>query len=127
MKKLLIIILLFIPCWALAQEEVNTDKPILFPKLFGQNKSISIGIIGGSMETFDYGVIGVNTTIYGFYVDFMGWPRKSVKDINSSDWEELSVWASHVGYQIPFHKYKDGSIRLIPVIGYYAKKRGRCI
>lgn len=126
MKKLLIMALLAVPCWAFAQE-VSADKPILFPKLFGLNKSISVGIIGGGMETFDYGVIGVNTTIYGFYVDFMGWPRKSAKDVNSSDWEELSVWSSHVGYQIPFHQYKDGSIRLIPMIGYYAKKEGAAL
>ena len=121
MKKLLLIALLTIPCMAFAQEE---DKPKLFPKLFGLNKSISVGLIGGGMETFDYGVMGLSTTIYGFYADFMGWPRNSYKDVKSTDWEELTVWSSHAGYQIPLHQYKDGSIRIIPMVGYYAKTEG---
>lgn len=124
MKKILIIALLAIPCIVFAQETASADNPKFFPKLFNLNKSISVGLIGGGMETFDYGAIGLNTTIYGFYVDFMGWPRKSTKDIKTTAWEELSVWSSHVGYQIPFHEYKGGSIRLIPMIGYYAKREG---
>ncbi len=124
LKNILFLISLLLPMSGFAQNNNVEDKPTLFPKLFGLNKSVSVGIIGGGMECFDYGVIGVNTTIYGFYLDFMGWPRKSVKDVNTSNWEELSVWSSHVGYQIPFHKYQDGSIRLIPMIGYYAKKEG---
>lgn len=121
MKKLLLIALLAIPCIAFAQEE---DKPKLFPKLFGLNKSISVGLIGGGMETFDYGVIGLSTTIYGFYADFMGWPRKHANDVRIDKWEDHSQYAFHVGYQIPIHQYKEGSIRIIPNIGWASIKVG---
>lgn len=106
------------------QNDKNSDKPILFPKLFGLNKSVSVGIIGGGMECFDYGVIGINTTFYGFYLDFMGWPRTHVNDVAIDTWEDHSQYAFHVGYQIPFHKYKDASIRLIPMIGWASIKIG---
>lgn len=112
------------PVNCFAQNGANSDKPILFPKLFGLNKSVSVGIIGGGMEGFDYGAIGINSTFYGFYVDFMGWPRKHADDIRIDKWEDHSQYAFHAGYQIPFHQYKDGSIRLIPVIGYASIEKG---
>ncbi len=115
---------LVFPINCFSQNEASPDKPTFFPKLFGLNKSVSVGIIGGGMETFDYGALGINATCYGVYVDFMGWPRKHSNDVSIDKWEDHSQYAFHVGYQIPFHQYKDGSIRLIPVIGYASIKKG---
>lgn len=132
MKKLLTLALFAIPCLAFGQSIVDNmyssddhaDKTILFPKLFGLNKCFSVGIIGGGMVGFDYGVAGFNATCYGVYVDFMGWPRKHANDVSIDKWEDHSQYAFHVGYQIPFHKYKDCSMRLIPMIGYASIKKG---
>lgn len=106
-----------------AQEGTSNDKPKFFPKLFGLNKGVSVGIIGGTADHFDYGILGINATFNGVYADVMGWPGKRLeyKDGNSS--KKTSTWALHVGYQIPFHQYKDGSIRLIPLIGYYSGRK----
>lgn len=98
------------------------EKPRFFPNLFGLNKSVSFGLMGAGLDGFEYGAIGINATAYGIYLDVMGWPHKSAKDVNTADWQEISVFATHIGYQIPFHYYSGGSIRLTPMIGYYAKK-----
>lgn len=102
----------------------NTDKPTFFPKLFGFNKSVSFGIIGARLESFDYGAIGFNVTAFGVYADFMGWPRKHENDVRVDKWKDHSVWAAHIGYQIPFHYYNGSSIRLIPMAGYSSIKEG---
>lgn len=116
-----------LPLHGIAQDANESGKPTFFPKLFGLNKSVSIGIMGCAIDNFDYGAVGINATAYGVYVDFMGWPRKNAKNVKSTEWEELSVLATHVGYQIPFHKYSDSSIRLTPMIGYYAKREAAVI
>lgn len=121
---IILVAILLLPANLFAQTEESSDKPTLFPKLFGLNKSVSVGIIGGGMDKFNYGAIGINSTIYGVYVDFMGWPRKHTHDVSIDKWEDHSQYAAHIGYQIPFHKYKDGSIRLIPVIGWASIKKG---
>ena len=95
-----------------------SDKPVLFPKLFGLNKSISYSVFGAGIDGFNYGAIGINFTVYGVYIDFMGWPRKHSGDVGIDVWQDHSQIAFHVGYQIPFHKFQDGNIRLIPVIGW---------
>lgn len=114
---------------SMAQDASITAKPSFFPKLFGLNKNVSVGIIGGTMEHFDYGAIGFNVTAYGVYADFMGWPKRSLKSAHKlvetllkNEAIRLSTWACHVGYQIPFHQYLDGSISLIPMVGYYSAK-----
>lgn len=122
--SILLLISALLPTHSFAQNELDTDKPTFFPKLFGLNKCVSIGIIGAGMNNFDYGAIGINTTIYGVYFDFMGWPRKHANDVRIDKWDDHSQFAFHVGYQIPFHKYKDVSIRLIPVIGYASIQKG---
>lgn len=119
----LVLISFVLPLNGMAQES-SIDKPKFFPKLFGLNKSVAISVMGCAVDNFDYGAVGLNATVYGIYVDFMGWPRKNAKNVKTTDWEELSVWAAHIGYQIPFHKYLDGSIRMTPMVGYYAKKEG---
>lgn len=117
-----------LPMNGMAQESTNNDKPKFFPKLFGLNKGVSVGIIGGTMNNFDYGVMGFNVTAYGFYADFMGWPGKGyrveIPTTSSVVWKNGTRWACHIGYQIPFHQYQRGSIRLIPMIGYCKNELG---
>lgn len=100
------------------------EKPVLFPKLFGLNKSISFSVFGAGIDGFNYGAIGINATIYGVYADFMGWPTKHGSDTGIDVWKDHSQLAFHVGYQIPFHKFQDGNIRLIPVIGWVRIREG---
>lgn len=107
-----------------AKAVIDSDKPTFFPKLFGLNKSVSFGILGAGMDSFDYGAIGFNATVFGVYVDFMGWPRKHANSVEVEQWKDHSVWATHIGYQIPFHYYKGGSIRLVPMVGYASIKEG---
>lgn len=114
----------FMASIACLAQDGTQDKPKFFPKLFGLNKSFSVGIIGGTVNHFDYGAIGITSSIYGFHVDLMGWPRKHKNDSRVGQWEDHSVFSFHVGYQVPFHQYKDGSIRLIPLLGYAMIKRG---
>lgn len=40
------------------------DKHKYFPKLFRQNKSLSIGLRGVGFEHLNYGAMGVNATFY---------------------------------------------------------------
>lgn len=108
----------------MTQTKSTDDKPVLFPKLFGLNKSVSVGFIGGTTDHFDYGAFGVNASVYGVYADIMVGPRShagdmsiNVDDVNLDAQLYHSLFAFHVGYQIPFHKYQDGSIRFIPVVG----------
>ena len=72
---------------------------MLFPKLFHLNKSVSVGIIGGVVDNFNFGAAGINASFYGFYADFMGWPRKHYDDVRVDKWEDSKVFACHVGYQ----------------------------
>lgn len=123
MRCTIFLILFTLPFKGLAQD----NKPQLFPKLYGVNKSASFGLMGVGIDGFDYGAIGINATVYGAYVDFMGWPRKNAKNVKSTDWEELAVWAAHVGYQLPVHQYLDGCISIAPMLGYYAKKEAAII
>lgn len=116
--------ILLIPIKGMAQTSSTDDKPVLFPKLFGLNKSISVGFIGGTTDHFNYGAFGFNASVYGVYADIMVGPRSNAGDMNINvDDADLdvqlhrSLFAFHIGYQIPFHKYQDGSIRLIPVVG----------
>lgn len=102
----------------------NSDKHSFFPKLFGLNKSVSFGLLGGGVDGFKYGVIGFNATVYGLYMDFMGWPRKHYSDVRVGEWKDHSVWGAHIGYQIPIHEYDRSSIRLIPMVGYVSIKEG---
>lgn len=117
LRSLLIICFAAFAITGAAQEGQNAAKPVLFPKLFRQNNSISVGLIGGTMDKFNYGGMGVSTTIYGFHTDIMGWPTTHGKDADgvSQAHAQLSL---HVGYQIPFHKYQSGGIRLVPLLGY---------
>ena len=122
MKKLLIsLAFLAVSIVSMAQ---SADKPNLFPKLFGLNKSCSIGIIGATMDNFNYGALGINATFYGFYADFMFWPEKHGNSLPLDKWEDHRQMAFHAGYQIPFHYYDGGSIRLIPLIGYAKIEEG---
>lgn len=100
------------------------DKHKYFPKLFKLNESFSIGILGAGLEHMNYGAMGINATFYGAYVDYMWWPRKHDNDVRIDQWKDHSVWATHVGYQIPFFQYTGSSIRLIPMVGYTSIKEG---
>lgn len=102
----------------------DTDKPVFFPKLFGLNKSCSVGLIGATMDNFSYGAMGINATFYGFYADFMFWPTKHGNSLPLDKWEDHRQMAFHAGYQIPFHYYDGGSIRLIPLLGYAKIEEG---
>lgn len=95
----------------------NTDKPSFFPKLFHLNNNVSVGIIGGTMDKFNYGAAGITTSVYGVNVDVMGWPRTNGK-IENGYQQDHSQFAAHLGYQIPFHQYQDGCISLLPLLGY---------
>ncbi len=112
----------FLSTNAFAQDA--SEKHKYFPKLFGLNKSLSIGLQGVGLEHLDYGAMGVNATFYGAYVDCMWWPRKHDNDVRVDKWKDHSVWAAHVGYQIPFFKYGGTSIRITPMVGYASVKEG---
>lgn len=101
------------PMKVLAQE-----KQQYFPKLFHLNKSISVGLQGGGLQSLHYGAVGLNTTIYGAYVDFMFFPRSGTTSGNNNLQLEHSVLSTHFGYQVPFFQYKGCSVRLIPMVGY---------
>lgn len=103
---------------SVSAQETDQQKTVLFPKLFYLNKAVSVGLIGGTLDNFEYGAIGINASFYGFYADFMGWPRKHYSDLRIDKWEDSKVFAWHAGYQIPIHYYDKGSIRLIPLLGY---------
>lgn len=81
-------------------------------------------MLGATMDNFNYGAIGVNASFYGFYVDFMMWPRKHDNSVLLDKWEDHRQIGYHFGYQIPFHQYQDGSIRLIPMIGHVKIEKG---
>ena len=114
--------IVFLPISGHAQDA--SDKHKYFPKLFKLNESFSIGIQGAGLEHMDYGAMGLNATFYGFYLDYMWWPRKHDNDVRVDKWQDHSVWGSHVGYQIPFFQYAGSSIRLIPMVGYTSIKEG---
>lgn len=116
--------MLLFPIVSMAQTDVTDDKAVMFPKLFRLNNSVSVGLLGAGMDNFNYGAIGVNATVYGVYMDFMGWPRKHAGDVTIDTWKDNSQLACHIGYQIPLNKYQDGSIRLIPVIGWAKISKG---
>lgn len=124
LRKGCLLVAFFMASIASMAQEATQDKPKFFPKLFRLNKSFSVGIIGGTAGHFDYGMLGFNATVYGAYVDFMGWPRKRLKSVGIDQTERLATWACHAGYQIPFHQYQDGSIRFIPMIGFYSVREG---
>lgn len=102
----------------------DQDKHRYFPNLFRLNESFSIGILGAGLEHMDYGAMGLNTTFYGVYLDYMWWPRRHDNDVRIGQWKDHSVWAAHVGYQIPFFQYAGSSIRLLPMVGYASIKEG---
>lgn len=102
----------------------DQDRHRYFPKLFKLNESFSIGILGAGLEHMNYGAMGINATFYGAYVDYMWWPRRHDNDVRIDQWKDHSVWAAHVGYQIPFFQYAGSSIRLLPMVGYTSVKEG---
>lgn len=102
----------------------DPDKHRYFPKLFRLNESFSIGIQAAGLEHMDYGAMGLNATFYGVYLDYMWWPRKHDNDVRIDQWKDHSVWAAHIGYQIPFFHYAGTSIRLLPMVGYTSIKEG---
>ena len=121
-RKVLLLAMTVTSISVMAQEK--SDKPIFFPKLFHMNKAVSVGIIGATIDNFNYGAIGLNATFYGFYVDGMGWPRKHVNDVPIDQWQDHYQYAFHAGYQVPIHYYDGGSIRIIPLIGYAKVSEG---
>ena len=123
-RTLLCIAFSALPFLSIAQNTDASDKPVLFPKLFHLNKSVSVGIIGGVMDNFNFGAAGINASFYGLYADFMGWPRKHYDDLRIDKWEDSKVFAFHGGYQIPIHYYDGGSIKLIPLLGYARVEHG---
>lgn len=96
----------------------NPEKHVFFPKAFDANRGVSFGLIGAGLEGFKYGAIGFNTTIWGVYFDFMGWPRKHANNVAVGEWKDHSAWGAHIGYQIPIHKYGGSSFRIVPMVGY---------
>ena len=102
----------------------DQDKHRYFPKLFRLNESFSIGIQAAGLEHMDYGAMGLNATFYGVYLDYMWWPRRHDDDVRIDQWKDHSVWAAHIGYQIPFFQYAGSSIRLLPMVGYTSIKEG---
>ncbi len=122
LRKALLLAITVTSISATAQE--NSEKPIFFPKLFHLNKAVSVGIIGATIDNFNYGAIGLNATFYGFYLDAMGWPRKHYDDVRVDKWEDSKVFAFHAGYQIPIHYYNGGSIKLTPLFGYARVEHG---
>lgn len=109
------------PVRAKSKTSVNldaTDKPILFPKLFALNDDFVFGLMGVAVNNFNYGAIGLNATFCGFYADAFWWPRKHDRDISLDRKSDHYVYGFRGGYQIPIHKYLDGNIRLIPMLGY---------
>lgn len=82
------------------------------------NGKWAIGIVGGGLGIFEdkaRGVFGLNLTIKGVYVDFMGKGSSHKSDVKVDKWKESSGTVFHVGYQLPVTK----GFRLIPLIGYY--------
>lgn len=114
MKKVFVFILIFIAA--------AVDAQILSKDAFKTaNGKWSIGILGGVLGIYDNcsrGVAGINLTIKGVYVDFMGMGGGSTHehDVEVKIWKEKSVSCVHLGYQLPFTK----GFRLIPIIGYYS-------
>lgn len=113
MKKILIYVLFMMPLMVHAQ---------VFSKDVFQyaNKSWAIGFAGGALGVFDEkttGVFGLNLTIKGFYIDFLGNGSSHVSDVKVDKWKENSGYLFHFGYQIPITK----SFRIIPVVGYYTQ------
>lgn len=87
------------------------------------NKSYSIGFLGGAV-TFpsdNYVMLGFNTTIYGVYFDFGGFPRLNGEATsNTGVHDDKYSLSTHIGYQIPITKW----LRIIPMIGYSMKSEG---
>ena len=87
-----------------AQTDSTDDKPVLFPKLFGLNNSASVGLLGGAMDKLNYGFVGINASLYGVYVDFMGWPQRksgseniTIDDVSIDVQQHRSQLAAHIG------------------------------
>lgn len=85
---------------------------------FGEvNKRFNISVIGGYVGYHDpihYGAVGASFTIFGFYIDAMGFPPLHGSDTRVDKWEDSRSFLCHVGYQIPISK----AFRIIPIIGY---------
>ena len=82
------------------------------------NQKWAIGAMGGGLGIFDdktRGVFGLNLTIKGVYVDFLGKWSSHKSDVRVDTWKESSGTVFHLGYQLPVTK----TFRVIPVIGYY--------
>lgn len=87
------------------------------------NKKWNIGILGGCMGYADdltMGAFGMNTTVKGFYADFLVLPRAHVNDTNVEKWDDKQCFGFHAGYQIPIVK----ALRIIPMIGYSHISKG---
>lgn len=111
MCKLLLAFLLFMPLAANA-------RAFSQEAFQAANGSWSVGILGGGLGLFDdeaRGVFGLNLTIKGFYVDFMGKGSSHKNDVRVDKWKESSGTVFHTGYQIPV----TANFRIIPVVGYY--------
>lgn len=92
-------------------------------------KKVNVGIIGGAIGLYDNkdlydditcAGLGLSTTIYNVYADFMFWPRSHEGDTSIDKWDDKSSLSIHGGYQIPIGKI----FRVIPIVGYSEVKRG---
>ena len=111
MKKVLAFGLLLMPL--IAKSQVFSKEAFEYA-----NQTWSIGIMGGGIGIFDdktRGGFGLNLTIKGIYLDFLGKGSSHKSDTKVDKWKESSGTVFHVGYQLPVTK----SFRVIPVIGYY--------
>lgn len=81
------------------------------------NKKWNIGLLGGCMGYADnlaMGAFGMNTTVKGFYADFLVLPRAHANDTNVGKWDDKQCFGFHAGYQIPIVK----ALRIVPMVGY---------
>ena len=114
MKKLLLLLLLF---------PFKVDAQIFSKEAFEYaNKKWAIGILGGGLGVFDdktRGVFGLNLTIKGVYIDFLGKGSSHKSDVRVDKWKESTGTVFHAGYQLPVTK----AFRIIPIVGYYTLSR----
>ena len=97
---------------------ITMSAQILSKDAFEANKKWSIGILAGAHGVFDdkaRGVFGLNLTIKGIYLDFLGKGSSHKSDVRVDKWKESSGTVFHLGYQIPLTR----ALRIIPIVGYY--------
>ena len=82
-----------------------------------ENRHWNIGIhFGGIGQTENLGLptLMMNITVYGFYFDVGGWPRRHGNDVRVDKWDDDEAFMLHAGYQIPITKW----LRFVPMFGY---------